>query len=416
MYIFPGYTAYHEKEDVLYVTSKLYRNEVKITDPDLKKEFYALVQNKGCTELTTALTKFLHEQELLATESEIQYALEEAKALLGNALLLTIMPTESCNFRCPYCYETHNSEIMSKEILYRIHDYIKSQAPKFKKLCISWFGGEPTLCKDIILETSSLVHSLQKQHQFEYNADMVTNGYLLDKESFIQYYKAGVTSYQITLDGWNHDKTRPHVTGKGTLKKIVDNLLEISMLSEDYHFHIVIRHNVLAGDEDYSWYDYLYKLFGKDKRFSIAIALVTDWGGETVKELKKKKKEQREQLRKAHETYLDKIGMKREHKSKEPFCNICYSSCPYGFVFRPNGKIEKCTIAIDHPNNQVGYVDSEKGVIINKELSNRWCHSKINPECYTCDELLSCLNISCRKKIIVDGYSDKLCLCSKENK
>lgn len=413
MYILPGYTKYYEKDGSLYIFSQLLQNEVKLTTEELKNEFYKLVETGGGPKLSTELTVFLHDQELLLNEKEIQESLTKAKPLLANGLLLTILPTEGCNFRCPYCYETHTPTIMSEEILSKIHQYIREQVPKFKTVRISWFGGEPTLCKDIILQTSSLVQSLQKEYHFTYGADMVTNGYLLDVDSFKEYYKGGITHYQITLDGWNHDKTRPHVTGKATLEKIISNLKSISMLSEEYKFSIILRHNILAEDRDYSWYDYLYKLFGNDKRFSVAVALVSDWGGETVKSLELAEKEQREVLRSDHEKYLDKIGMKREGKKIEPFCNICYASCPSGFVFRPNGKIEKCTVALNHPKNQVGYVDPDKGIRIDESKAYRWCHSELKKECYICPEVLSCLNISCRKKIIVDDYDEKKCLCGK---
>lgn len=35
-------------------------------------------------------------------------------------------------------------------------------------------------------------------------------------------------------------------------------------------------------------------------------------------------------------------------------------------VFRAAGKIEKCTVALDHPQNLIGYVDSSKGVVLNE--------------------------------------------------
>ena len=46
---------------------------------------------------------------------------------------------------------------------------------------------------------------------------------------------------------------------------------------EEYSFHITLRRNLLAGDEDYSWYDYLYRLFGQDKRFDVLVCAVGDW-------------------------------------------------------------------------------------------------------------------------------------------
>ena len=61
---------------------------------------------------------------------------------------------------------------------------------------------------------------------------------------------------------------------------IIDNLVALSKLPpEEYSFHITLRRNLLAGDEDYSWYDYLYRLFGQDKRFDVLVCAVGDWGG-----------------------------------------------------------------------------------------------------------------------------------------
>ena len=105
---------------------------------------------------------------------------------------------------------------MTRDTLDRIEEYITAQAPRYKQVILAWFGGEPTLCKDTVLEVSNIVQNLQKQYGFHYAANMTTNGYLLNDKLFRQFYQAGITSYQITIDGWNHDKTRPHVSGKGT--------------------------------------------------------------------------------------------------------------------------------------------------------------------------------------------------------
>lgn len=414
MYFFPSYTAYYEENDVLYVFSKLFQNKIKITDPTLQQEFHSLIYSGGCSQPTTPLTVFLHEQELLANEIEVECTIAKVKQLLSDYLMLTIMPTEKCNFRCPYCYESHDSIRMSRELLKQIQAYIVSQAPHFKFIVIRWFGGEPTICKDIILETSKLVQSLQGKYHFQYSSNMTTNGYLLDMDSFLEYYKAGITNYQVTLDGWNHDKTRPHVSGKGTLEIILNNLISISSLPhEKYPFHVVIRHNILDGDEDFSWYDYLYKLFGTDTRFSLEIASVTDWGGETVKSLKLAEGNKKKLLKTTHEKYIDEIGMQREGKNKDLFSDICYSSFPYGFIFRADGKIEKCTIALNHPKNLVGRVDPDKGVILDDTATQLWCSSSLKEKCYTCPDILSCLNICCRKKVIMDDYPEDVCLCAK---
>lgn len=139
---------------------------------------------------------------------------------------------------------------MTRDTLDRIEEYITAQAPRYKQVILAWFGGEPTLCKDTVLEVSNIVQNLQKQYGFHYAANMTTNGYLLNDKLFRQFYQAGITSYQITIDGWNHDKTRPHVSGKGTLQTIINNLASLSKLPPaEYSFHITLRHNILADDE-----------------------------------------------------------------------------------------------------------------------------------------------------------------------
>ena len=147
-----------------------------------------------------------------------------------DVFMATLIPTEGCNFQCSYCHKNHPAASMTRDTLDQIEEYITAQAPRYKQVVLVWLGGEPILCKDTVLEVSEMIQNLQKQHGFQYAAKMTTNGYLLDEKLFRQFYQTGITSYQITLDGWNHDKTRPHVSGKGTLQTIISNLVSLSKL------------------------------------------------------------------------------------------------------------------------------------------------------------------------------------------
>lgn len=413
MYIFPGYVDHWEEDHAIYITSRLRQNTVKLTEPDLIDEFREIFRCGGCPEISTQLSQFLHEQELLVNEQEIEASILELRRTMNDVLLLTIMPTEGCNFRCPYCYEDHAPISMRREILNQIHTYISEQATNFKYISVAWFGGEPTLCKDVILETNEMMQSLQKQHAFHFASGMTTNGYLMSLEDFKQYFRAGITSYQITLDGWDHDQTRPHITGKGTLNRILDNLIAISSLPrEEYPFHIVIRHNILPQDEDLSWYDYLFKLFGGDERFSVLIRPVSDWGGDTVKSLEILDGGNAMAHIKKHVDYVRKIGLPCKNGKKNLLSQICYASYPHSMVFRSNGKIEKCTICLDHPKNLLGYVDSDEGIILDDSINRLWSESELKPECKKCRDVLSCLNMQCKKGMIIDGGSEFRCSCS----
>ena len=172
MYTVPSYVTYRTEEDAIYITSELYRNTVRLTDHGLQKEFINLTRCGGCAELNTPLTRYLHEQELLVTEEELDHALHQVRSLLDNIFMVTLMPTEGCNFRCPYCYEDHHAVSMTRDTLDRIEEYITAQAPRYKQVILAWFGGEPTLCKDTVLEVSNIVQNLQKQYGFHYAANI----------------------------------------------------------------------------------------------------------------------------------------------------------------------------------------------------------------------------------------------------
>ena len=75
--------------------------------------------------------------------------------LSSKNLLLTISPTECCNFRCKYCYESHANAMMMEKTKNNIISYIKNNIHKFTKLDVSWFGGEPLLAIDTIIDLSN---------------------------------------------------------------------------------------------------------------------------------------------------------------------------------------------------------------------------------------------------------------------
>lgn len=410
MYHIPGYVDYYEEGGAIYVTSRLRQNTVKLSEPQIIEEFKAIAHCGGCPEIFTPLGHFLHEQELLVTEQEINDVIDELRKIMNDSLLLTIMPTEGCNFRCSYCYEDHASISMCRDTIDQIKKYLCSQAASFQNINISWFGGEPTLCKDTIIEVNSLAQMLQKNYQFDFTSSMTTNGYLLSCEDFLKYYHSGITSYQITLDGWCHDKTRPHISGKGSLQRILDNLLSISVLpNSNYQYHVTLRHNILPGDEDYSWYDHLHTLFGKDDRFSVLVRPVGNWGGESVRSLDVLKGNDRDILVQKHIDYMNKIGLKCGNQRRSPLSQVCYASYPHSMVFRSNGKIEKCTICLDHPDNLLGYVDQEKGVTLNATINQLWSTATPKLQCYQCADMLSCMNMQCPASRIIYAEDSNEC-------
>lgn len=409
MYFIPGYVEYEKNKNAIIVTSHLKQNTIEIDDPHIIQEFESIIKKGYCEKLETELTNFLHEQEMLLTKAEVEETLTEVKSLMSNRLIITMMPTEACNFQCPYCYETHKKEYITKEYEENIREFISKKILNFNWLHISWFGGEPTLCKDFITSFSKYIFCLQERYHFQYTSSMTTNGYLLTAVDFVDYYNSGIRSYQITIDGMEHDRTRPLVSGNGSFEKIIANIKELTKLPEDYHFVCILRRNILDGDLDFRWYDYLKSIVGDDSRFKVAVRSVSDWGGEGIGKLKVLSGDKKKSQVKIHENYIDSIKLCRLCDRKELFSRICYASFPFSYIFRPNGNVEKCTVALGNPKNIIGKNDKNKGICLQESVNREWYISELLDQCYTCKDVLSCLNLSCKYEKIICGKKDQVC-------
>ena len=147
-----------------------------------------------------------------------------------DALSLTIAPTLACNFQCPYCYEKENTlKNMTDEIQQAIFKYIQESVQKTKKVLITWYGGEPLLMKDTVVNMSTGISNLAAENNCECSFYMITNGYLLDEDLILKLKQFNFKGIQTTLDGppHIHDKRRI-VKGKGknegSFYKILENI------------------------------------------------------------------------------------------------------------------------------------------------------------------------------------------------
>ena len=144
---------------------------------------------------------------------------------------LMVYPTQNCNLKCWYCYETHvlNSK-MSEEVLENTKSYITKlcQNSTNRILRLTFFGGEPFLYyKDIVYPL--LVHA--KQECIENNKNFipffVTNASLIN-EKIVNELTPFNPVFQITLDGGEklHNSVRIwKSSNKGTYQHIIKIIL-----------------------------------------------------------------------------------------------------------------------------------------------------------------------------------------------
>ena len=138
------------------------------------------------------------EDELVATRADML-----RDRFRTDRLLLTIAPTLNCNFRCDYCYEDHLKVNMSRAVQDALVSWVKERAGHTALLHVIWYGGEPLMpgAYPVVERLSEAFIAVCREHGVEYNAELVTNGYFLDREKMERLKALGVTMVQVTVDG-----------------------------------------------------------------------------------------------------------------------------------------------------------------------------------------------------------------------
>ena len=253
----------------------------------------ARLQNGDFSELDEIQKNKLEKYKILVPKDENEFETicrENLESKTSNDILsFTIQPTANCQFGCYYCGQTHFPHMMTKEVedfcLHRIKNAISNNG-RYKRLSVTWYGGEPLLGFKVIKSLSTRIQDFCHDLGLKYRADMVTNGYLLQKKTFLDLLiKHKIKNFQITLDGVarTHDKRRVLKANSGnTFDVIYRNIKEIVHLPEytDYNAHINVRINI--DKTNYHEVDELLKKFLADgiaDKIHITFAPIEDWGG-----------------------------------------------------------------------------------------------------------------------------------------
>ncbi|MFA6402700.1 MAG: radical SAM protein [Salinivirgaceae bacterium] len=191
----------------------------------------------------------------------------------SKTLRLTIAPTTDCNFRCPYCYEEGITyETMNKGTEQLVCEYINESSEDTVR--IDWYGGEPLLAFDKILNICNYV----KNHKKTLIIGMVTNGFLLTKERVNALLNYNIADIQITLDGIGseHENTRIHKDGEQTFDKIIEN---ISYILNETNIFCSIRVNVSKVKDEYQQVLQYFEEHFKGLNYKIHPGFVRDYSG-----------------------------------------------------------------------------------------------------------------------------------------
>ncbi len=285
-----------------------------------------------------------------------------ARLISDKLLELIILPTEQCNFRCIYCYEDFSIGRMQPETIAGIKALLDKRCPNLSYLNLSWFGGEPLVAKNIVLDISEYALSLAlKYPHLHYSGSMTTNGYLLDLNTASVLANVGVTEYQISLDGPReiHDQSRIRADGKSTFERIWNNLLAIR--DSSLPIYITLRLHFTA--ETFQLIDPLLedikREFLPDSRFSAFFKSIEHLGSPNDSAIKIFSETEKEEAIKNLEAKLFGENLQSPENVNVPDDYVCYASRPNSLVIRANGSVGKCTVALSDERNNIGTLRSD---------------------------------------------------------
>lgn len=160
-----------------------------------------------------------------------RYREDFVRGTAKRSLEIVVCVTESCNFSCPYCFQSRRGGCMAPEVREALVRFVERRLASgcHDHLGVGWFGGEPLLAPDIIDELSERFMALAERYGVGFDAMIHTNGYLLDQEMVDFLEARHVRAAVVPIDGFGeaHDATR-HLADDGpTFEHIMDNLRSI---------------------------------------------------------------------------------------------------------------------------------------------------------------------------------------------
>lgn len=403
-----------DNEDLVLYNSYLGKDGIRVIGKQMKDQVLAWLENppEECTnEVFMHLYKLGYFLEDKVDEKKRRENLMQ-EHLCDPELDLTIHTTKACNFRCQYCCLDFESKSMSTEVQNRIVTHVKKNIGMYSGVSVSWFGGEPLLEMGVIDNISKNLIDICKRARKRYSAFITTNGYLLNDRNLQILLKNRVYGFTVTIDGLRdlHDQQRFLADGTGTFDVIINNLLNIKNNYKSEAIRVNIRSNVTSDilERIDEYYDFFNQLFGDDKRFSIFVKPVGDWGGDRVKKMEDTLIDTKEVgyiydilAQKAQNTG----GLKFAANTSDLRCGG--GSCParnrYKFTIGVDGNVNKCDDS--SIEDAVGVIDDKGNLNIDMDKHMSWIShgTVLNEKCDNCFYSCNCFGSFCPKWSIHKG-------------
>lgn len=349
-------------------------------------------RNGGWRKLPDNVLSMLRDNGMLisADMDELQTVLEKyrKKRTATNTLSLTIAPTLDCNFACPYCYESRQPGKMNRKTRNQLLDFTRTRLEAGGKLSVTWYGGEPLLVPEMLVNLTDKMNKLAAQHLVETDFSIVSNGYLLTRPIAEKLSVAGVKEIQVTLDGPPEiHNTRRKLRGGGTtFAVILENLKNTVDLFETVRVRINLD---LQNRDAWKRVKELLKAAGLLSHVELSLGMV-----EAVSDTDAAYRDVCMDVGNFSDALvdwmLDNYHEGRRKALKLPSMPVCGAISDNAFVVGPEGSLTKCWNDAGDPEKAIGHVSVPGNL---NDISKKW--KNFNPvdwpECRGCDILPICM-------------------------
>lgn len=354
---------------------------------DMDKDFESLMELKNSLDSQNLISNKLSESRFVVNSDieEKSYILELCRKAVNSLdeLTVVISTTLSCNFGCAYCNQAHHDNaMMSDETLLTVVEFIRNRYVQhpYKRLYLSFFGGEPMLNPRCIEKAITLASEFAKENGIELSLSFTTNGSVL-ADKMIELLRPYKVSFQITVDGnpETHNRNRPFKNGKPSYEIIMGNIERI--LCRLPYSKIVLRLNYDQNIKPDNYYSLLNSVKNfQQNRISISLNKIFQIDGATI----------------PVENFLSTVALFNRFGFPVNSSTICRSICSASFLnyafFRYDGKRIMCSstsdISNDYEDNLINITEERKNAL-----------SYMPDECGECIFLAKCMSNCIRRKI-----------------
>ena len=322
---------------------------------------------------------------------------------------LMVFPTQDCNLKCWYCYETHQQNTkMTPEVMERIYLYVKIliENNSFDSFQMSFFGGEPLLYFDeIVFPLASRIKNLIESAGKKFISFFVTNASLINKQTIDKLVTLN-PRLQITLDGIKekHDKVRiwkkNNAPTYDTIIKVVKELIKRKELA---NFAITLRINY-DNETLNNLHSLLRDLADVDKT-KLHVHFERVW--QTIDSVNN---EQRELLLKTLIEFTEKGFVVNQGSFRQKDYS-CPAECYNYAIINHDGSVHKCngrTLTQETACGKIaltGQIEWDS----NKIAKRIGLATFENPSCIKCKMLPLCMGPCSQKLMEMGGFDKQIC-------